>query len=155
MLVRMVTADGGGRVFDTQLRRFTEGEVIPCFRCGVCCKGRSPIVSRDQAEAVARYLDMDIERFLEDYTDPYPLEEDSYILQQDEWGCAFLRHEGEITACAIYDVRPAACRAWQPSLRRPECLEGLRRLAADGSLLRLEALFEVESDLAAFIGRLT
>lgn len=155
MLVRMLTADGQERVFDTQLQRFTEDEAIPCFRCGVCCKGRSPVVSRAQAEAIARHLGVDVETFLEDYSDPYPHKEDSHILRQDEWGCVFLRHEGKVTACAIYDVRPPACRAWQPTLRRPECVEGLRRLAPDGSLLRPEGLFEGESDLASFIGRLT
>lgn len=155
MILRMLTADGNQRIFDTQLQRFTKGEVIPCFRCGLCCKGRSPIVGNAQAEAIARHLGLDLQAFLEDYTDPYPLAEDSAILRQDEWGCVFLRHEGNITACAIYDLRPPACRAWQPTLRRPECLEGLRRLAPDGSLLRPQTLFDADSDLAAFIARLT
>jgi Fe-S-cluster containining protein len=151
----MLTADGQERVFDTQLGRFTEDEVIPCFRCGVCCKGRSPVVSGAQAKAIARYVDIEVGAFLEEYADPYPHKEDSHILRQDERGCIFLRYEGKITSCAIYEVRPPACRAWQPTLRRPECVEGLRRLAPDGSLLRSEALFEGESDLASFIGRLT
>jgi Fe-S-cluster containining protein len=155
VILRMLTADGQQRTFDTQLQRFTEDEVIPCFRCGACCKGRSPIVTSAQAEAIARHLGLDLQAFLDSYTDPYPPAEDSAILRHDERGCVFLRHEGKITACAIYDLRPPACRDWQPTLRRPECLEGLRRLAPDGSLLRPQALFDGESDLAAFIARLT
>lgn len=113
------------------------------------------MIDRPEAEAIASYLGIDVGALIEDYADPYPLRENSCILRQDEWGCVFLGHEGRTAACTIYDVRPAACRAWQPSLRRPECLDGLRRLAPDGVLLQPEALFRGESDLAAFVSRLT
>ncbi len=154
VLVRMTTADGRERTFDTQLQRFTESEVIPCFRCGVCCQGRSPLIGPPEAEAIARFLGISVPLLLDVYADPYPLAENASILRHDEWGCVFLSFEGKAAACTIYDARPQACRTWQPTLGRPECLDGLRRLAPDGALLRPEALFAGEPDLGSFIGRL-
>jgi Fe-S-cluster containining protein len=139
------------RSFDSQLARFTEAEAIPCFRCGVCCRRWQPLVTRLEYERLAAALELDAGTFLVRYARPYPLAEDTYQLNEQDGGCVFLRSDGEgKSLCAVYEARPQACRDWDASLLRRECLEGLDALATRGGLLQPLTLYDDPADAAAF-----
>jgi len=136
----LLTIDGQERHFDSQLGDLTTAGVIPCFRCGVCCQRWQPLITRQEAEAIAAHLGLPTEQFLSRYARPYPLQEDTHILRHNETGCAFLRYDGGLAACAIHQFKPLACRAWQAALGRKECREGLQRMARQRVLLYLSDL---------------
>lgn len=153
MRIRLIAADRR-RSYDTQLGRFTDAEAIPCHRCGVCCRRWQPLLSRPEAERLAQHLGLTLEVFLAEYTRPYPLEEDAHLLDQRDGGCVFLRVEDGQAACAVHEVRPQACRDWDASLRRDECLDGLRLEATAGGLLLPLRLYDDAGDSAAFVRHL-
>lgn len=140
------------RSFDAGLGRFTEDETIPCFRCGVCCRRWQPLIGPAEAERLARYLGLAVEPFLARYARPYPLDEQHQLLARDG-GCIFLRFEGGRASCAVHEARPQACRDWDASLSRRECLDGLRALGASGAPLAPVALYD-GTDAEAFVRHL-
>ena len=78
---------------------------LDCVDCANCCTSIPPIVNRADASRIAKYLGMKVTHFQRDY------------LHQDEDGdmvmnttpCPFLEADN---ACAIYEVRPKACRKY-------------------------------------------
>ncbi len=109
---------------------------IECFRCGICCTLYRPEVSSGEIETIARKLGIAREIFFSEYVRAVPTK-GGYILQSSDNSCPFLRRDekSDRWTCAIYAFRPQCCRDWVPSLSRPECREGLRRLGVDGKLL--------------------
>lgn len=147
-------ADGEARSYDTGLGRFTDGEEIPCFRCGVCCQRWSPLVGRVEAERLAAQLGLEVAAFLDMYARPYPLAEDTHaLLQAPDGGCVFLELHDGVAGCAVHEARPQACRDWDASLLRGECRDGLRGAETSSGLL-IPLLYENHSDEAALTNRL-
>jgi len=134
--------DGRTRTFDATRGGFDDSAgAIACFRCGVCCERWSPLVGREEAARMAGALGLAIADFLSQYADVYPLRDDTHILRHTGAGCVFLRYEdGGLATCSIHDVRPEACRAFEPALERRECRDGLARMG-DGALITLEQLY--------------
>ncbi|HLZ68586.1 MAG TPA: YkgJ family cysteine cluster protein [Dehalococcoidia bacterium] len=130
------------RSFDTGLGRFTDEEAIPCFRCGVCCRRWQPLIGRDEAERLASFLGLPLQAFLAGYARPYPLAEERYQLLEREGGCTFLREEDGRAGCAVHEARPQACRDWDASLSRRECLDGLRKLGDGRDPVAVLPLFD-------------
>ncbi|HEY7294182.1 MAG TPA: YkgJ family cysteine cluster protein [Dehalococcoidia bacterium] len=141
------------RSYDTQLGRFTEEEAIPCFRCGVCCRRWQPLVGRAEAARLAAHLGISVDEFLDRYTRRYPLAEETYQLHERDGGCVFLTFEDGRAGCVVHEARPQACRNWDASLSRRECLEGLALLAAAEPLWSPLALYD-GPDAAAFVAHL-
>jgi Fe-S-cluster containining protein len=142
------------RTFDGQLGRFTDGETIPCFRCGVCCRRWQPLVDRAEAGRLAAYLGVSTDAFLAEYTRPYPLQEDAHQLLEREGGCVFLRFTDGLAACSVHEARPQPCRDWDASLFRKECLDGFRgESSATGMLIPL-TLYENPEEQRLFAERL-
>jgi len=138
MIIRLQTSDGAVRTFDTTLGGFIEASAIPCFRCGVCCERWSPELTPDDAERLARCLSLPMDAFLARYARPYP--GGDHVLRHTDSGCVFLTRDADgRAACTVYDARPEACRAWEASLARRECREGLARLGQ--GLLAASALY--------------
>ena len=79
---------------------------IDCTTCANCC--RCSVVALDVAEiaAIAGYLGADPDLAARQYTKPDPDEHSQRILKSGRGGCVFL--DGNL--CAIYEVRPKACR---------------------------------------------
>src|SRR5436305_1479184 len=72
------------------------------------------------------WLGLEPERFLAEHARPYPLQEDAFMLNQRDGGCVFLARDAEgRSLCSVHEARPQACRDWDASLLRRECLEGL------------------------------
>ncbi len=144
MRIRLNAPDAQ-RSYDTQLGRFTNADAIPCFRCGVCCQRWQPLVGRIEADRLAAHLGLEPAAFLSEFARSYPLEEDTHQLLDRDGGCVFLRFENGLAACAVHDARPQACRDWDASLLRRECLDGVRGESTSRGLLIPLQLYDDEA----------
>ena len=123
------------RSFDAGLGRFTDDEAIPCFRCGVCCQRWQPLIGPAEVAWLARFLGLPVEMFLARYARPYPLDDERHQLLERDGGCVFLTFEAGQAGCAVHEARPQACRDWDASLSRRECLDGLGALCEGSASL--------------------
>lgn len=82
-----------------------------CASCnGACCRGESGYiwVSKAEIEAIAKYLGLQSERFIEEYL----------VKVGYRWSLRELKREGEHICvffdggCTIYEVRPSQCRSY-------------------------------------------
>ncbi len=85
-----------------------------CYSCsGACCRGESGYVwvSKEEIIQIARFLEMDVERFKKDC-----LKKENYrftiqeIKKNGEYLCLFF--DEKHNKCAIYPVRPKQCRSF-------------------------------------------
>lgn len=111
---------------------------FPCFCCGICCSTYQVRLDSTEAQKIADYLGVSLQKFLDDYTDPRWPGTNTYLLQQKSGLCVFLE-QGErspVRLCRIHACKPTACRQWSASLYRKECRQGLSlywRLKVDDS----------------------
>lgn len=89
---------------------YRSGLAFACTRCGNCCTGAPGTVrvSEEEAEALARYVGLDLADFYERCT---RLLEDgaTSLVERSDHDCIFWsRTEG----CTVYPVRPRQCRTW-------------------------------------------
>jgi Fe-S-cluster containining protein len=121
---------------------------IDCFRCGVCCVRYRPPVTCQEIVCIARNLGISPEEFTLRYLRTVP-GTGLQLIQNSEDKCPFLTWEGtgERAYCAIYDVRPAACRDWEAKLSKPECRKGLARLKASEVLLLAGEIYQSGPEL--------
>lgn len=82
-----------------------------CLSCANCCKTTGPLFTLADIERVSKHLRMKPQAFISQYLRID--EEKDYVLQQVP--CAFL---GADHYCAIYDVRPKACREFPHTDRK-------------------------------------
>ena len=76
-----------------------------CLNCANCCKTTGPLWSERDKERVAKHLRLKTGEFETNYL---RLDEDGdWVLQQ--LPCPFLESDN---ACAIYEIRPKACREY-------------------------------------------
>jgi len=122
---------------------------IPCFRCGVCCTRYQPPLTPQDIDNIASALGISRSKCISRYAVKVPTKE-GYLLKKTERGCLFLAWDADGKArCTIHPSRPKACRAWTPSLSKPECLEGLAKLKSKGQIMLLEELFSSQKDKQA------
>ena len=138
--------------YDEALGRFTDDEVIPCYRCGVCCERWQPLIGPVETARLAAYLGLATADFLERYARPYPFAEETYQLRErPEGGCIFLTSDPDgRSGCNVHPARPQPCRDWDASLLRKECRDGLERLPASGAV----PLYDDPDELRALVERL-
>jgi len=102
---------------DAQLAALTEAAFdtsqggIDCLRCANCCRTTPPRLTRTDADRLARHLRLKPAEFAERYvrTDA---DGDTVMAATP---CPFL---GADNACAVYDVRPLACRDYPHTAQR-------------------------------------
>ncbi len=88
-----------------------EFERTDCLKCANCCKTTGPLFTNADIERIAKYLKMKPQQFTDTYL---RIDEDNdYVLQSVP--CTFL---GPDNYCAIYDVRPKACREYPHTDRK-------------------------------------
>lgn len=147
MGVTLYTLDGTTRWFGDGDRAGDSPATIPCFCCGVCCERWQPLIGREEAERLATWLGLSLDDFLRDYTQPYPFDDQRWLLQRNEReACIFLDYdERGATVCTVHPVKPDACAAWEASLMKKECRQGLQRMGKrDALLLPAELYSETE-----------
>jgi len=136
----------------------TEQTPIPCFRCGICCTCYHAPLTPEDINNIASALGTSRSKFISRYARKVPIKE-GYLLKHTEEGCVFLSWDADGKArCTIHPSRPLACREWTPSLTKPECMEGLAKLKAEGQIMLLEELFpspEEKKKLYLALGKIT
>jgi hypothetical protein len=125
MKVTLRTLDGQEKIYEPFKRAVDEA--IPCFRCGICCIVYQPKMDEAEARVIAQGLGLSFDSFVKQYALEYPPKSGIYRLRHHNGACIFLHQEGDRTSCSIQDFKPSACREWEPSLSRNECLEGLKK----------------------------
>jgi hypothetical protein len=85
-------------------------------------------LSEAEARVIAGKLEIEWERFVNDYTDRRWPGTDSYLTKHNSNGCLFL--EGPVAGkqylCQIHAFKPKCCLDWQFGADKPECREGLK-----------------------------
>ena len=82
-----------------------------CLKCANCCKTTGPLFTSKDIERISKHLKLKPQQFTEQFL---RLDEDNdYVLQTIP--CTFL---GSDNYCAIYDVRPKACREFPHTDRK-------------------------------------
>jgi len=88
-----------------------EFEKTDCLTCANCCKTTGPLFTNADVERIAKHFRQKPQQFITQYL---RVDEDNdYVLQQVP--CTFL---GADNYCAIYDVRPKACREFPHTNRK-------------------------------------
>lgn len=76
-----------------------------CLKCANCCTTTGPLFTRKDIDRISKHLGMKAFEFEEKYLRID--EDDDFVLKSVP--CTFL---GEDNMCAIYEVRPKACREY-------------------------------------------
>ncbi|MGB5436433.1 MAG: YkgJ family cysteine cluster protein [Maribacter sp.] len=82
-----------------------------CLTCANCCKTTGPLFTNSDIERISKHFRMKPHKFISDFLQVD--EENDYVLQQ--LPCTFL---GSDNLCAIYEVRPKACREFPHTDRK-------------------------------------
>lgn len=120
-----------------------------CLNCANCCKTTGPLWSERDKERVAKHLRLKTGDFETEYL---RLDEDGdWVLQQ--LPCPFLESDN---ACAIYEIRPKACREYPHTDRakQAQILDLTQKNAlicpAVGEIVaRMEVIYAQKKGLAA------
>ncbi len=79
-----------------------------CKMCGHCCQGTGGIVvSPEEQERLCRFLNMELDVFLERYT---VLVASKRIIKSDASGYCVFFEKGK--GCSVHPSKPGVCRAW-------------------------------------------
>ena len=104
-------------LFWAQNLLYSSGELtvlIPfvCFRCGKCCRKAAPHPAAVEIPIIAEFLGLSVKQFITQYMGEI-IEVNGKTIrfkQTKPWQpCPFLSSSNE---CAIYEVRPHACRSY-------------------------------------------
>ncbi|RJQ38188.1 MAG: YkgJ family cysteine cluster protein [Dehalococcoidia bacterium] len=101
---------------------------LVCFRCGVCCVKYQAILTLNEAQGIANYLEISLDIFINKYIDHSWPGTDALLISQRDGGCVFLEQDkinNNATACLIQRVKPSICRQWNAGVYRKECQDGL------------------------------
>ena len=81
-------------------------ELFECRKCGDCCKGYGGThVTRQDIEAISRYIGSDPRRFVAEYCDFSGTK--PVLAQRSDGYCIFWNK-----LCSIHPVKPQMCRKW-------------------------------------------
>ena len=96
----------------TRKKWYSQGLRFECMQCGNCCSGAPGYVwvTKQHIARIAEFLGCDDGRLGEDCVRRIGLR--LSLTEKPGGDCIFLRREGEIPWCAIYEVRPVQCRTW-------------------------------------------
>jgi hypothetical protein len=103
------------KFFQSKPDWFVAGLSFDCAGCGGCCAGPEEgyvWVNREEIDAIAAYLGINLEQTREDYIRSVGLR-NSLRERDDNNDCIFLAPPGpDDRGCRIYPVRPMQCRTW-------------------------------------------
>ena len=82
-----------------------------CRRCGNCCRWKGCVKVQDhEADKIAEFLGLSVEKFINDYTRLSPDRMHLSLLEKEDGSCQWLTEADGLPACAIDPVKPAQCR---------------------------------------------
>lgn len=82
-----------------------------CLQCANCCKTTSPIFTNKDIERISKSFKIKTRQFIDNYLNVD--EDQDYVLKSSP--CTFLADDN---TCAIYDVRPKACKEYPHTNRK-------------------------------------
>lgn len=85
---------------------------IDCLLCANCCRTTPPIIREQDAKRIAKFLGRSVKQFTKEYL----VEDYNGEVTMNGVPCRFLNTDN---SCAIYDIRPEACRRY-PHTDEPE-----------------------------------
>lgn len=102
-----------------------------CRRCGACCRVKGGLVRIDmvELEPMAKALGLDVETFIDRWTDLAPDRAGLVLKDAPDGSCALLDEKG---LCRIHEAKPRQCRSFPYGWTNPGSFEtcpGLRALA--------------------------
>lgn len=81
-----------------------------CARCGNCCRWEGCVKVNDgEIDAIAEFLGMDVNDFLETYTCLRPDRTGLSLTEAENGSCIFFE-DGDFPRCRINEVKPQQCR---------------------------------------------
>ena len=85
-----------------------------CRRCGNCCRWPGAVkVTDDEVDAIAGFLDIPLEKFLEEHTVITPDRRHLSLCEKPDGSCEYLITDSAgLPACAIEQVKPRQCRVF-------------------------------------------
>lgn len=122
---------------------FDEGLRFECTGCGDCCCGApgTVFVNREEADRIARHLQLDVGDFLSRYA--YPVEGGHSLKEVgDDYACIFFKDN----RCTIYEARPVQCRTypfWVENVRSEVAWKKTRRVCPGVDRGRLYTRVEI------------
>ena len=82
-----------------------------CRRCGACCRWEGAVkVDADEVDAIAAFLGIPIDEFLEKHTRLTPDRKHLSLMEKSSGECEFLGYEEGLSLCLIDQVKPRQCR---------------------------------------------
>lgn len=88
-----------------------------CTRCGTCCRWPGYVRLRaDEADAIARYLDLEPRDFIERYAAVTADRRSLTLVEGEDGACVML---GGDSLCRINPVKPRQCRDFPERWRAP------------------------------------
>jgi hypothetical protein len=143
MLLGLKTMDGGEFWLGARAR------TVPCFRCGLCCTDYLVKLSGQDIALLCRGLGIPKAVLFRKHVRKTPV---GPVLRQNGRECVFLsREENGVTGCSVYAFRPEVCRNYLPSLLRPDCQQGLRRLGKSGKVVLPGEMYQSVDDAAGLL----
>ena len=118
-----------------------------CSRCGKCCKFPEIILSNREILAVARFLNLSVTEFKEQYlvkkeihqirsifSDRFEIQGEVFILRKNKQRlCPFYQVITEEASCQIYQFRPIVCRLYPFTWKTSAYNEKQMQIAIDFS----------------------
>lgn len=106
-----------------------------CTGCGTCCKwGGYVRINGDEAEAIAEFLELKFEDFLNRFTELTSDRRSLSLIERDDGGCILLSEDGR---CLIHAVKPRQCRDFPNKWNFPDwqtlCQAKLVEVAEDSA----------------------
>ncbi|MCB0480820.1 MAG: YkgJ family cysteine cluster protein [Flavobacteriales bacterium] len=101
------------RLMDQKFHHFHDEvfKEMDCLDCANCCKTTSPIFLQEDIDRIAAYLNVKSGPFIVKYLEMD--EEGDFVLKTAP--CSFLNADN---TCAVYNVRPEACREYPHTNRK-------------------------------------
>lgn len=93
-----------------------------CSRCGECCRWEGAVkLEADEVDAIAAFLDMSVEEFLNKHTRLTPDRQHLSLLEKGNGECEYLITAPDgLPGCAIESVKPRQCRAFPEKWNFPD-----------------------------------
>ena len=100
-------------------------EKFSCKRCGACCRWEGAVkVENEEVDAIAAFLNMSVEEFLEHHTRLTPDRRHLSLLEKSNGECEYLVTAPDgLPGCAIEPVKPRQCREFPEKWNFPNWRE--------------------------------
>jgi Fe-S-cluster containining protein len=95
------------------MRKAKRWGYFKCQQCGKCCAGIGLPYDPESIYKIAEYLNLSIDQVIEKYYGRIVEAGKSWESDDNKrTPCPFLKTNGELKFCSIYEVRPSGCKSY-------------------------------------------